>query len=179
MADMNTGKLMAALEGREFPHREIVDKWLLVTYDIPINRKGVRYAFLKKAFALGAKQHTRSVYLMPHTREAEIAIYRLSREAEAYVWTAAPTEGLAAELTKFYDGLLQKDIDELETRAVEIAEHQKAGHQKQADRMLRTGMTRATELLLNCARRGAAELAESVALAVNHMEQAADKGEIV
>ncbi len=65
-------EMLARLSDTKIKCRDIVDRWLLLTYDIPHNEKGdkARREFLNAATLVGATQHTESVYLLPWTPAA-------------------------------------------------------------------------------------------------------------
>ena len=66
-------EVLARLTGTQIRCREICDRWLLITYDLPHNKKGdrARREFLDTAKIIGATHHTDSVYLMPWTPAAD------------------------------------------------------------------------------------------------------------
>lgn len=154
--------VMARLTDTPLPDvREICDKWILLTYDLPHNENGdrARREFLVNARMIGATRNTDSVYLMPWTKQAEMLALQLARVGEVCVWTSETTdENKAAEITRSYDTGLKPQLKEISERVDKIAYHLDNNHQKRANKMIEK-----TEKLLNAIeqaiiRRGSAEL---------------------
>jgi len=85
--------------------KEILQDWILITYDIPRGRLGhaLRHWLVRKLRGLGAMMFTESVYYLPHSQKAYEAITRLEGRAKFYVWRARLTEPEdAREVTKRY-----------------------------------------------------------------------------
>jgi hypothetical protein len=117
--DFSTLEVLARMTDTKIEAREIVDKWLLMTYDIPVTEEGnkARYQFYLKARHLGATQHTESCYLMPWVPEAELMALDLAKIGKVIVWTAAvTTEAQAAEITQRYDRALMPVLKEISSR---------------------------------------------------------------
>jgi hypothetical protein len=134
-APFTTIELIARLTGTTIECRDLVDKWLLVTYDIPHTEAGdkARREFLLAAHAIGASHHTDSVYLMPWTGEAEGLALRLADSGKVCIWTSSTTDpARTAEITKSYDDGLRSMLDEVEERIDRIEQHQKDGNFKRA-----------------------------------------------
>ncbi len=154
-------EVMSRLLGTAIQTREICDKWLLITYDIPTTKVGnqTRNKFLKEAAQVGATQFTESVYLLPYTPEAELLALEVARVGKAVVWTSQPTnESLAREVTQVYDRGLKPLLDKVIERIDKIAAQIDARHYKMAEKM-----TEKTERMINSLeqaiiRRGSAEL---------------------
>lgn len=131
--DFATLEVLARMTDIKIEAREIVSKWLLLTYDIPVTEEGnkARYQFYLKARHLGATQHTESVWLMPWVPEAELMALDLARNGKVIVWTAATTtESQAAEITQRYDKALIPVLREISVRVDRIArfiEQEKTG----------------------------------------------------
>lgn len=133
-------QMLAKFEGIKFEPKELVDNWLLLTYDLPANEEGgkARYAFMKKAPKIGAVMHTRSVYLIPWSEKAELAALEVTKHGTAFLWTSAVTdEDKKKEVTEFYDKSINEKLDEAEDRINRIKDHQKENELRSANRMIR------------------------------------------
>jgi hypothetical protein len=136
--------MLAQLEGIKFEPKELVDSWILLTYDLPATADGnkARYAFTKKAPKIGAVMHTKSVYLIPWSEQAEIAAFEVAKAGEAFLWTstvADPTK--KQEVTNFYDSKLGKRLDEIKNRIKRIKKHQDKNELRSANRMVKKTAT--------------------------------------
>lgn len=124
--DFSSIEVMARLADVEIDAREICEKWLLITYDIPHTENGdkARREFLLNARMIGATRHTDSVYLMPWTPAAEAIALELAKFGEVCVWTSQTTdEKKAQEITKNYDAGLQPQLDVISERLDKINEN--------------------------------------------------------
>jgi hypothetical protein len=159
--DFSTLEILARMTDTKIEAREIVDKWLLMTYDIPVSEEGnkARYQFYLKARHLGATQHTESVYLMPWMPEAELMALDLAKIGKVIVWTAAATtESQAAEITARYDKALIPVLKEISTRIDRIAvlvEKEKSGL---AQKMVEKTETMIKDMEKAILRRGSASM---------------------
>ena len=126
-------EVTARLMGVPVNTREICDKWLLLTYDMPHTEAGdkARREFLSQARALGAMQHTESVYLMPLTPAGELAAIELSKSGKVVIWTSQTTDPQKAkEVTQGYDEELKgflKKLSERVHRMLELKKEAKYG----------------------------------------------------
>jgi len=85
--------------------KEILQDWILVTYDIPRGREGhaLRHWLIRKIREMGGMMFTESVYYLPHSEKAYDAIARLRGRAKCYVWrTSLKEREDAKELTRRY-----------------------------------------------------------------------------
>ena len=131
-------EIMAEMSNTNIEMRDIVDKWLLLTYDIPHSEEGdrARREFLQEAYLIGATQHTESVYLLPWTPAAELIALRVARAGKAVVWTSSLTDqAKAAEITRNYDRGIKKTLDEITDRIDRIVEHNRKKRFKRAFKM--------------------------------------------
>lgn len=159
--DFSSLEVMARLTETNIEAREICDKWLLITYDIPHNEAGdkARAQFLQNAKAAGASMYTESVYLMPWTKEAEMLALQLARAGEVCVWTAQTTDvAKAAEITRNYDSSLSPRLDEISGRIDKISAHLEDGHQGRAYRMIEKTEKMLWDIEAAIIRRGSAQL---------------------
>lgn len=161
--ELDSLEVMARLMDVELETKEICDKWLLITYDIPHTPAGdrARREFLDNARLIGATKHTESVYLMPWTGEAEILALNLSgtKGGRVCLWTSQPTDTLLAEdITKAYDASLRPQIDAIGVRLDKIVAHQDLGHEKRAEQMLEKTKVMLDGMEKAVVRRGSAQL---------------------
>ena len=136
--DLDSLEVMARLMDVDIQTRDICDKWLLITYDIPHTPAGdrARREFLDNARLIGATKHTESVYLMPWTGEAEVLALNLSKQGKVFLWTSQPTNTLLAEdITKTYDDSLKPQIEEIGIRLDKIVAHQDFDRSGRAEQM--------------------------------------------
>jgi hypothetical protein len=118
----------AVLSGIELHHKEIVTKFILLTYDLPHNEVGdkARREFLLQARALGACQHTESVYLLPYSAAAGEACLELAKAGKLFVWTSESTNPAQAQtVTRNYDEELKEMLMKLSKRVDRMLELQK------------------------------------------------------
>lgn len=165
--DFSRLEVMARMTDTNIEAREICDKWLLITYDIPVSKAGnkARAEFLANARLIGAARHTDSVYLMPWTKNAEVLALRLARAGEVCVWTSQTTdEAKAREITKSYDEGLQPQLDEISERVDRIAEHINKNRMKRAHKMVEKTERMIDNMEQAIIRRGSAQLYVLLAL---------------
>ncbi len=131
-------EVTAKLVGVDVAIREICDKWILLTYDLPHNEQGdkARREFLRDARKLGACQHTESVYLIPYSAEAGNAVLELTKAGKVFVWTSESTNpDQAKEITRNYDLELKEMVKKLSGRVDRMIELRKANKLKTINRM--------------------------------------------
>lgn len=159
--DFSRIEVMARMTDTKIEARELVDRWLLLTYDLPHNEKGdsARRAFLNQAKMIGATRHTDSVYLMPWTKHAEVLALELARAGEVCVWTSQTTdETKAAEITRSYDKGLQPQLDEISERIDKITYNLSKDRMKRAYKMIEKTERMLDNIEQAILRRGSAEL---------------------
>ena len=156
---LKVAEAVARMKEIDLQARELVDDWILITYDIPVNDAGkeARAKFLRTAPRIGAKMHSRSVYLMPNTQQAQIAAVALAEVVggEVYIWTSKVDEGRAKEITNFYDKSIAEEIQHIEERIQKENELILAEKYGLADRMHRKTANLYQQLLFSVAQRGA------------------------
>jgi hypothetical protein len=131
-------EITARLADVEIHTKEICDKWLLFTFDLPSTPEGnkARAKFLKDARRLGACQHTESVYLIPFTAAAEMAALELAKAGKLFVWTSESTDRTQAQtVTRNYDQELSGMLKKLGGRVDRMVELLKANKIKTLNRM--------------------------------------------
>ena len=162
MTQLRTAETLARLQGIKINEREIVDNWILITYDLPGTEEGnkARGKFLKEAPRFGAVMHSRSVYLMPLTDEAQIAAVNLSKVKAGlvYVWTSKVDPEQAQTLTKFYDVKLKMQIEFIQNRIKKMEKLELDGKDGLANRMKIKTTRLFNQLLFAVAQRGSSEV---------------------
>jgi hypothetical protein len=136
----SVAQMLAKLEGIKFEPKELINDWILLTYDIPAGAEGnkARYEFIKHTNRIGAVMHTRSVYLMPWSEEAEIAALKVTKAGQAYLWqTHARNEEKQKELTSFYDKEINERLDDIRHRIYRINLHFENEEYVPANRMIK------------------------------------------
>jgi glutathione S-transferase len=121
--------------------KEIIQDFILITYDIPANAKALRKSFLKAAHAIGAEAHTASVYLIPFSEEAMGWANELESAGHAIVWKAhQPDEKKALEITTKYSEAIKARCDYIEQRIAMSQDYVNEGRLKMAMKMgVKTG----------------------------------------
>ncbi len=173
MLDNSSMKVMARLSGIKLEVRDIVNEWLLITYDIPKSPEGdkARIKFLNRAKVIGATQHTASVYLMPWTPEAELLAFEVATVGHACVWTSKPSDvKQAVELTEVYDDDLEKLLDGIAVRLDKIQVHWEADHHKRVSQMAEKTKDKLNGLIEAVARRGSRDLATFAEILYRRLE---------
>lgn len=161
--DTSVMEVMARLTDTKINLKEVVDKFLLITYDLPHTDEGdkARREFLAKAKAIGAAQHTESVYLLPWTPEAELLALGISKvkQGEVLIWTSQPTDSsLAKDITNRYDEGLKPIMDEISERLDRMEEHRIQHRDGRADKMVPKTQTMLENMEKAILRRGSALL---------------------
>lgn len=156
---LELAKMMSQLKGIEFQHRDLVDQWILLTYDLPVTPEGnkIRGEFLKKAPKIGAVMQNRSVYLMPLTKETQVAALDLSKahNGSVYCWTSvAMDEDINRGLTALYDVRIGEMITTIRNRVDKIKQHIKDEKFRFAKMMLRKTVVLFNNAMYSTAQRG-------------------------
>ena len=108
--------------------KELIQDFVLITYDIPAKAATLRNKFLKAAKAIGAEQHTDSVYLIPYSTEAMALAAELESAGHAIIWQAhQPDQKKALEIMTKYEGSLKTRCNFIEQRLVIAQEYIQAG----------------------------------------------------
>lgn len=158
MTGLNVAKALAKMKDIQINSRELIDEWVLITYDIPVTEDGnkARSNFLKLAPKIGAIMHSRSVYLMPNTKQAQAAAVELSATigGDVYIWTSKVDEQQAKQITSLYDKKISEKVEHLYDRIKkenELILNEKFG---MADRMHRKSVNLFHQLLFSAIQRG-------------------------
>jgi len=164
---LELAKMMAQLGGIEFQHRDLVDQWILITYDLPVTPEGnkIRHDFLKAAPKMGAVMQNKSVYLMPLTKATQMAALDLSKAngGSVYVWTSvAMDEDINKSLTALYDARVGDIIATVQKRIAKIRQHIKDEKYRFAKMMLKKTVTYFNNAMYSTAQRGNKDLFHSL-----------------
>jgi hypothetical protein len=115
-----TLETVARMTDSKIQIKQVVDKFILLTYDLPATEAGdkARFEFFKQAQEIGAQMFTESCYLLPCSKEAEkLALLMAKTEGgEVIVWTQAEPLNYKEEITRRYDAALKKNIVEISGR---------------------------------------------------------------
>jgi hypothetical protein len=133
-------EVLARMTDSKIKLRSIIDKWLLITYDLPNNEAGdkARAEFLIKASAVGATRHTDSVYLMPWSPEAETLALELAKTegGEVIAWAQAEPLNHKEDITAGYDAALKPIMKEISARLDKMMSYRHDNHQKRVIQMI-------------------------------------------
>ena len=133
-------EVLARMTDSKIQLREIVDKFTLITYDLPNTEEGnkARERFLIQASAIGAIQHTESVYLLPDSPEAQTLALNLAKTngGEVICWGNAEPLNHKEDITAGYDRALRKMLKQIGGRLDKMAEYFYQGHQKRVLQMI-------------------------------------------
>ena len=154
-------EVMARMTDIPLKAKEIVEDWLLLTYDIPKSEAGnkARRDFLSQIHLIGGVQHTASVYYMPWTQEAEQLAFKVAKVGKAVVWSSTPTDkAVAKDLTNAYDTQLMELLDDLEARLDKIQAQWDEKHYKRAQKMAEATLPKAEALAESVKRRGSDDM---------------------
>jgi len=122
--------------------KEIMEDYVLITYDIPATGKKLRATFLKQAKAIGAEAHTASAYLMPYSEKAMELANQLESAGHAVVWGPVhqPDKEKALEITTKYGDHIKIRCQAIEQRLAISQDYLASGKLKIALRMgIKTG----------------------------------------
>jgi hypothetical protein len=158
---LSRAKILAKFAGIEFKARELVDEWILVTYDLPATEEGnkARQDFLRLAPRIGAIMHTKSVYLMPNTNECQTATVALAKIGNVFIWTSKPnSEAGAKEVTDLYDAKIKAEIKKLEDRTKQIRKNMANDKNGMANRMIEKTIDIFNNSVFSAIQRGNADI---------------------
>lgn len=118
--------------------KQIVDDYLLLTYDLPATQGKLRKRFLKEAMAAGAIAHTQSVYLMPFSAKMQALANDLAATGHAVIWRSKQENAVTAkQITIKYAEHIQARCQLIEQRLVQVNDHIEAGRLGKATRMIK------------------------------------------
>ena len=158
-------RAMEAFTGIHIDVRELVDSWILLTYDVPHTKEGdkARSDFLRKARDIGAVQHTESVYLLPWTPRSESLALDVAKVGNAFLWTSNVKDKVrATELTVKYDADIKESLKKIKDRIRRINKHYEEGRDGIAARMVKKTETMLWNASNIASRRGSVDLCDKV-----------------
>lgn len=133
-------EVLARMTDSKIQIREVVDKWILCTYDLPHTDEGdkARARFLMMASAIGATRHTDSVYVLPDSPEAiNLALELADTEGgEVIVWGQAVPLNKEKEITEAYDEALRLLLVEISGRLDRMAGYRQQNYVKRVNQMV-------------------------------------------
>jgi hypothetical protein len=133
-------EVLARMTDSKIRVREVVDSWMLITYDLPNSEEGnmARQHFLIAAAAIGAVSQTESVYFMPWSPEAQILALNLAKVAggEVIVWGKAEPLNRKDEVTARYDAKLEPLMDGIVERLDKMDAYRFTNKQKRVIKMI-------------------------------------------
>lgn len=157
--NLKTAETIARLRDVTINERELVDDVILITYDIPVTEEGkeARSKFLNTAPRIGAVMHSRSVYLMPNTNQAQAAAVDLSATVggQVYIWTSKISGERAQMITALFDKDINTRIEHLNDRIQKEEQFVLNSKFGMADRMHKKSANLYRQLLFTVAQRGA------------------------
>ncbi len=106
--------------------KEILEKFCLITYDLPATPEGAkaRADFLNRAKFHGALMHTESVYIAPWSIANDLNVLRTAGVGKVRIFVSVPLEKEeCAEITRDYDKKLSEVFKEAEDRFEKIIKH--------------------------------------------------------
>lgn len=116
--------------------KEIIQNYVLITYDIPAKETKTRSLFLKEARAIGAIGYTQSCYLLPYSEKAFELANKLALIGDAIVWKSRQEDkAKALAITYKYEDHLHLRCDYIRQRLVIGMEHIAAGRLGKANQM--------------------------------------------
>jgi hypothetical protein len=134
-----TLEVMARITDSKIKLRDLVDSFILITFDLPVTEAGnkARWEFHKKAAEIGAVCHTESVYLMPDSPEAQSLALKLAKTegSEVVCWGNAQPLNNIAEITAGYDKKLKVILREISTRLDKMAGYKQLNQRKRCLQM--------------------------------------------
>jgi len=156
-------EVLARMTDSKIQIKEVVEKFLLITYDLPRSEAGnkARQQFLIQAKSIGAVQFTESVYMMPWGGEAERLALSLAKTAggEVIVWSQAQPLNKQEEVTASYDNALRPRMVEISERLDKIGEYKYKNRRKMVLKMLPKTEQLMANMEAAIARRGSEVLA--------------------
>lgn len=161
--NVSTLELLARITGNKIETKEVIDEWMLITFDIPTTQEGnkARSEFYKKAYALGAVQNTESVYLCPWTADAELMTLEIAAvsDSRVIVFSRAKTSvEQSREITRRYDNGLKKVIRIIRGRIDKLEYMIQHKYYKRAQRYTTKTERLLTQLENAVIRRGSAQM---------------------
>jgi len=138
IAQLNAEKMLFEPTA-ELEVKEVLEKFALITYDIPATKEGAkaRAEFLEKAKFQGAIMHTESVYLAPWSIVNDLGVLKAAGVGKIRIFISVPMEkDEYKEITREYDKKIAEVFKEAEERFEKIAKHVEDGQYGIAHKMM-------------------------------------------
>lgn len=121
--------------------KEIMQDYVLISYDIPCTNNKLRMWFVRKLHQLGAIKRTDSDYLIPYSDKVYELVSKVAEEANVDVWRShMDDKATALEITESYGQAVLKRLEYIELRITMAQDHINAGRLSAAKKMgIRTG----------------------------------------
>ncbi len=138
IAQLNAEKMIFD-PNAELEIKSVLEKFALITYDIPATKEGARARaeFLDRAKFRGAIMHTESVYLAPWSIANDLEVLKAAGIGKVRIFVSIPMEkDECLEITRDYDQKIAGVFKEAEDRFSKIAKHVEDGQYGLAHKML-------------------------------------------
>ena len=138
IAQLNAEKMIFD-PNAELEIKSVLEKFALITYDIPATKEGARARaeFLDRAKFRGAIMHTESVYLAPWSIANDLEVLKAAGIGKVRIFVSIPMEkDECLEITRDYDKKIAEVFKEAEGRFSKIVKHVEDGQYGLAHKML-------------------------------------------
>ena len=138
IAQLNAEKMIFD-PNAELEIKSVLEKFALITYDIPATKEGARARaeFLDRAKFRGAIMHTESVYLAPWSIANDLEVLKAAGIGKVRIFVSVPMEkDECREITREYDKKIAGVFKEAEDRFAKIVKHVEDGQYGLAHKML-------------------------------------------
>ena len=121
--------------------KEIVQDYILITYDIPAKDWKTRANFIRKARSIGAMMYTASCWLLPYSESVFELANEVATIGDAIVWKSHQDDKQKAyKITTSYEQHLEARCQYIYQRLERAQEYMTAGKLKTAAKMgIKTG----------------------------------------
>jgi hypothetical protein len=117
--------------------KQIVQDYVLITYDIAASQGKLRKVILKKLYDMGATSYTQSVYLMPYSEASMALANEIAAGGQAVIWRSKQEDPVQADkITIKYNEHLGDRCNLIQQRLAQIKDHIEAGRLGKATRMI-------------------------------------------
>lgn len=116
--------------------KEIVDKYILITYDLPYDRPDIRAHFIREATRRGFVLQSESCYFGPLTPAMKLLAEELATVGEVYLWYATlPRENQAKAMTAKYDTQIHKHLEDIKERLNRMMDYRTKNKEPMVEKM--------------------------------------------
>jgi hypothetical protein len=118
--------------------KQIIDSYVLLTFDIPACQGKLRKTVLKELAKIGAIAYTQSVYLLPLSEKSFELANDISAGGSAFVWQSKMVNiDKAQAITIKYDEHIHDRVAYIQQRLVQIKDHIDADRLGKANLMIK------------------------------------------